>query len=89
VRFKADLSTGEDNKLIPTVESDCALYSKMHGVTFGAVDQNLGGARTAQRWNIGCADADARCGKAGGAALHACERHQCYCHVGSEVSKTM
>ena len=29
------------------VETVCNLYSKMHGVTFGDSDQNLGGARTA------------------------------------------
>lgn len=29
------------------VDAACVLYSKMHGVTFGEADQNLGGARTA------------------------------------------
>ena len=29
------------------VEKVCALYSQVHGVTFGDADQNLGGARTA------------------------------------------
>ena len=29
------------------VDAACALYSRMHGVTFGEADQNLGGARTA------------------------------------------
>jgi uncharacterized protein len=28
------------------VETACALYSRMHGVTFSDPDQNLGGART-------------------------------------------
>lgn len=28
------------------VDAACALYSQMHGVTFGDADQNLGGART-------------------------------------------
>jgi predicted enzyme related to lactoylglutathione lyase len=28
------------------VETTCALYSRMHGVTFSDPDQNLGGART-------------------------------------------
>lgn len=35
------------------VESVCTLYSKMHGVTFGDADQNLGGARTVQLANGG------------------------------------
>jgi predicted enzyme related to lactoylglutathione lyase len=30
------------------VDAACELYSQMHGVTFGDVDQNLGGARTAK-----------------------------------------
>lgn len=30
------------------VDAACALYSKMHGVSFGGADQNLGGARTAK-----------------------------------------
>ncbi len=30
------------------VEPICTLYSKIHGVTFGDADQNLGGARTAR-----------------------------------------
>ena len=30
------------------VETVCSLYSKMHGVTFGDPDKNLGGARTAR-----------------------------------------
>ena len=30
------------------VETICTLYSKLHGVTFGDADQNLGGARTAR-----------------------------------------
>ena len=29
------------------VDAACALYSQMHGVTFGEADQKLGGARTA------------------------------------------
>ncbi len=33
------------------VETVCTLYSKMHGVTFGDADQNLGGARTARLAN--------------------------------------
>jgi predicted enzyme related to lactoylglutathione lyase len=32
----------------PDVDAACALYSSMHGVTFGEADQNLGGARTAK-----------------------------------------
>lgn len=35
------------------VEPICTLYSKIHGVTFGAADQNLGGARTARLANGG------------------------------------
>ena len=35
------------------VETVCTLYSKMHGVTFGDADQNLGGARTANLANGG------------------------------------
>lgn len=35
------------------VEPICALYSKIHGVTFGDADQNLGGARTARLANGG------------------------------------
>jgi predicted enzyme related to lactoylglutathione lyase len=31
----------------PDVDAACALYSQMHGVTFGKADQRLGGARTA------------------------------------------
>ena len=30
------------------VDAACALYSQMHGVTFGESDQNLGGARIAK-----------------------------------------
>lgn len=30
------------------VDAACALYSQMHGVTFGEADQRLGGARTAR-----------------------------------------
>jgi predicted enzyme related to lactoylglutathione lyase len=30
------------------VDAACALYSQMHGVTFGEADQKLGGARTAK-----------------------------------------
>ncbi len=30
------------------VEAACELYSGIHGVTFGAADQSLGGARTAK-----------------------------------------
>jgi predicted enzyme related to lactoylglutathione lyase len=30
------------------VEANCALYSAIHGVTFGDADPNLGGARTAR-----------------------------------------
>lgn len=37
----------------PDVETICTLYSKMHGVTFGDTDQNLGGARTARLANGG------------------------------------
>ena len=32
----------------PDVSAACALYSAMHGVTFGEADQNLGGAHTAK-----------------------------------------
>jgi len=32
----------------PDVDAACILYSMMYGVTFGDVDQNLGGARTAE-----------------------------------------
>jgi uncharacterized protein len=35
------------------VNAACELYSKMHGVTFGDADQNLGGARTANFANGG------------------------------------
>jgi predicted enzyme related to lactoylglutathione lyase len=35
------------------VESACRLYSKVHGVSFGSPDQNLGGARTARLANGG------------------------------------
>jgi predicted enzyme related to lactoylglutathione lyase len=35
------------------VETICTLYSKIHGVTFGDADQNLGGARTARLANGG------------------------------------
>lgn len=35
------------------VETVCALYSKVHGVTFGDVDPDLGGARTARLQNGG------------------------------------
>ena len=35
------------------VDAACALYSHMHGVTFGDADQNLGGARTANLSNGG------------------------------------
>ena len=35
------------------VETVCTLYSKMHGVTFGDADQNLGGARTTNLANGG------------------------------------
>ena len=35
------------------VETACTLYSKMHGVTFGDADQNLGGARTSNLANGG------------------------------------
>ncbi|MEX0612093.1 MAG: hypothetical protein WD229_08220 [Pirellulales bacterium] len=35
------------------VETACTLYAKMHGVTFSAPDQNLGGARTARLANGG------------------------------------
>ncbi|MEL6899736.1 MAG: hydroxylase [Cyanobacteria bacterium J06606_4] len=31
----------------PDVETACALYSKMYGITFSDADDNLGGARTA------------------------------------------
>ena len=31
----------------PDVDAICAQYSKLHGVTFGVPDPNLGGARTA------------------------------------------
>lgn len=30
------------------VETACALYSQLHGITFDAPDQSLGGARTAR-----------------------------------------
>ena len=30
------------------VDGACALYSRMHGVSFGEADQGLGGARTAK-----------------------------------------
>jgi predicted enzyme related to lactoylglutathione lyase len=33
------------------VQAICTLYSKIHGVTFGDADQNLGGARTARLAN--------------------------------------
>ncbi|MBN1274584.1 MAG: hydroxylase [Candidatus Aminicenantes bacterium] len=33
------------------VETVCNLYSRMHGVTFGDADQNLGGARMAHLAN--------------------------------------
>ena len=32
----------------PDVDAICAQYSKVHGVTFGDPDPNLGGARTAK-----------------------------------------
>lgn len=32
----------------PDVDAMCAQYSKVHGVTFGDPDPNLGGARTAK-----------------------------------------
>lgn len=32
----------------PDVDAMCAQYSKVHGVTFGDPDANLGGARTAK-----------------------------------------
>jgi uncharacterized protein len=32
----------------PDVDAACALYSRMHNVTFGDADQNLGGARIAR-----------------------------------------
>jgi len=32
----------------PDADAACALYSAVHGVTFGEADQNLGGARTAK-----------------------------------------
>jgi len=35
------------------VEPICALYSNIHGVTFGDADQTLGGARTARLANGG------------------------------------
>ena len=35
------------------VDAVCGLYSQLHGVTFGGVDQNLGGARTAVLANGG------------------------------------
>ena len=35
------------------VDAACALYSKMHGVTFGDADKSLGGARTANLANGG------------------------------------
>ena len=35
------------------VDAACALYSQMHGVTFGDTDENLGGARTTRLANGG------------------------------------
>ena len=35
------------------VDAACELYSRMHGVTFGDADPNLGGARTAKLANGG------------------------------------
>ena len=35
------------------VDAACKLYSQLHGVTFGDVDQRLGGARTATLANGG------------------------------------
>lgn len=35
------------------VEASCELYSEIHGVTFGDIDQGLGGARTAEMTNGG------------------------------------
>ncbi len=35
------------------VDASVALYSKIHGVSFGVVDENLGGARTAKLANGG------------------------------------
>src|SRR3712207_5421351 len=32
----------------PEVDAACAMYSQMLGLTFGAAEQNLGGARTAK-----------------------------------------
>jgi len=32
----------------PDVDASVALYSKIHGVSFGAVEESLGGARTAK-----------------------------------------
>ena len=37
----------------PDVDASVALYSKIHGVSFGVVDENLGGARTAKMANGG------------------------------------
>jgi predicted enzyme related to lactoylglutathione lyase len=37
----------------PDVDGSVALYSKIHGVSFGAANENLGGARTAKLANGG------------------------------------
>jgi predicted enzyme related to lactoylglutathione lyase len=37
----------------PDVEASVALYSKIHGVSFGAAEESLGGARTAKLANGG------------------------------------
>jgi predicted enzyme related to lactoylglutathione lyase len=37
----------------PDVDASVALYSKIHGISFGAADESLGGARTAKLANGG------------------------------------
>jgi predicted enzyme related to lactoylglutathione lyase len=37
----------------PDVDGSVALYSRIHGISFGAADENLGGARTAKLANGG------------------------------------
>ena len=45
----------------PDVDASVALYSKIHGISFGAADESLGGARTAKLANGGTLGIELHC----------------------------